>query len=95
MTQPKSRDSQKAITQQPKKLPYSLQSFNNLPIGTKLSISFGILATLTVIVVGLIFLASQRASQNIRLTQDLSVPAALASAQAQSSLLEMQASVRG
>ncbi len=72
-----------------------MQAFNNLNIGMKLNIGFGILVLLTLLVVGLIFVASRQATQNINLTEDVRVPAALASAQAQSSLLEMQAAVRG
>ena len=72
-----------------------VKGFNNLDIGTKLNIGFGILVLLIFLVVGLIFVASQEATQNINLTEDVRVPAALASARAQSSLLEMQASVRG
>lgn len=72
-----------------------LRRFNNLNIGLKLNIGFGILVLLTFLVVGLIFAASQEATQNINLTQSVRAPAALASARAQSSLLKMQASVRG
>lgn len=72
-----------------------LRWFNNLNIGLKLNVGFGILVLLTFLVVGLIFVASQEATQNINLTQSARVPAALASARAQSSLLKMQASVRG
>ncbi|MCB9101650.1 MAG: GAF domain-containing protein [Anaerolineales bacterium] len=56
---------------------------------------FGILVLLTLLVVGLIFVASRQATQNINLTEDVHVPAALASTRAQSSLLKMQAAVRG
>ncbi|MEW5959750.1 MAG: ATP-binding protein [Chloroflexota bacterium] len=72
-----------------------MKSFNNLNIGLKLNIGFGILVLLTFLGVGLIFGASQEATQNINLTEQIRVPAALASAHAQSSLLRMQASVRG
>ena len=72
-----------------------VRSFNNLDIGSKLNIGFGILVLLTLLVVGLIFVASQEATQKINITEDARVPAALASARAQSSLLQMQASVRG
>jgi len=72
-----------------------MRSFNNLNIGMKLNIGFGILVLLTLLVVGLIFVASRQATQNINLTEDVRVPAALASAHAQSSLLKMQAAVRG
>lgn len=72
-----------------------LRRFNSLNIGLKLNIGFGILVLLTFLVVGLIFVAGQEATQNINLTQSVRVPSALASTRAQSSLLKMQASVRG
>ena len=72
-----------------------MRRFSNLNIEMKLNIGFGILVLLTLLVVGLIFVASRQAIQNINLTEDVRVPAALASARAQSSLLEMQAAVRG
>ena len=72
-----------------------MRSFNNLNIGMRLNIGFGILVLLTLLVVGLIFDASRQATQNINLTEDVHVPAALASTRAQSSLLKMQAAVRG
>lgn len=72
-----------------------VKEFNNLNIGAKLNIGFGILVLLIFLVVGLIFVASRDATRNINLTEDVRVPATLASARAQSSLLEMQASVRG
>jgi signal transduction histidine kinase/CheY-like chemotaxis protein/CHASE3 domain sensor protein/HAMP domain-containing protein len=72
-----------------------MRKFNNLNIGLKLNIGFGILVMLTFLVVGLIFVAGQEATQNINLTQEVRVPATLASARAQFSLLQMQASLRG
>ncbi len=72
-----------------------MRSFNNLNLGLKLNIGFGILVLLTFLVVGLIFVAGQEATQNINLTQEVRVPATLASTRAQFSLLKMQASVRG
>ena len=72
-----------------------VKNFNNLSIGSKLNIGFGILVMLTLLVVGLILIASRKATQNINLTETLRVPTALASTRAQSSLLKMQASVRG
>ncbi|MDX1520082.1 MAG: HAMP domain-containing protein, partial [Anaerolineae bacterium] len=71
------------------------KGFKNLNIGRKLDFGFGILIILMFLVVGSIFVAGREATQNINLTEDVRVPAVLASAQAQSSLLEMQASVRG
>ena len=72
-----------------------MRRFNNLNIGMKLNIGFGILVLLTLLVVGLIFFFFLQATQNINITEDVHVPAALASARAQSSLLKMQAAVRG
>lgn len=69
--------------------------FHDLKIGTKLNIGFGILVALTLIVVGLSFLASAQATTNIRRTAELSAPTALASARAQANLLTMLAEVRG
>ena len=72
-----------------------IRDFNNLNIGIKLNIGFSILILLIFLVVGLIFVGSQDATRNINLTEDVHVPAVLASSQAQSSLLKMQNSVRG
>jgi len=69
--------------------------FRNLDIGTKLNIGFGILMLVLVLIVSLIFSAGGRATAIIELTEDVRVPSALASSQAQSSLLRMQAAVRG
>jgi signal transduction histidine kinase/putative methionine-R-sulfoxide reductase with GAF domain/CHASE3 domain sensor protein/DNA-binding NarL/FixJ family response regulator len=71
------------------------QRFNNLNIGIKLNIGFSMLILLIFLVAGLTFAASREATRNINLTEDIRVPAALASARAQSSLLKMQNSVRG
>ncbi len=68
---------------------------NKLNIGWKLNIGFGILVILTLLVVILSFIGSREATTNINLTGDLRVPSALASAQAQASLLEMVANIRG
>ncbi|MBI1881927.1 MAG: HAMP domain-containing protein, partial [Chloroflexi bacterium] len=95
---PTSAYKQTILAQTPSRLLTQLpgmRSFNNLNIGLKLNIGFGILVLLTFLVVGLIFVASQAATQNINLTKEVRVPAVLASTQAQSSLLKMQASVRG
>jgi len=74
---------------------WGIKQFKNLNIGARLSLGFGLLVLLTLLVVVLIFVAGQNATQNINLTEDVRVPAALASARAQSSLLRMQSSVRG
>lgn len=77
-----------------KPLPF-IQAFRHLNIAAKLRLGFGLLVLLTLLVVALIFGASRRATENINLTENARVPAVLASAQAQASLLKMQAAVRG
>jgi class 3 adenylate cyclase/CHASE3 domain sensor protein len=66
-----------------------------LNIGGKLTVGFGILVALTLLVVGLNYLGSVRAVTNINRTGDLRAPSALASAQAQANLLRMLGEVRG
>src|SRR6266511_3108631 len=68
--------------------------FNRLKIGGKLTIGFGILGALTMLVIGLSYLGSYRATRNINRTADVRVPTALASARAQANLLRMQAAVQ-
>jgi signal transduction histidine kinase/CHASE3 domain sensor protein/HAMP domain-containing protein len=69
--------------------------FRNLDIGAKLNLGFGILMLVLVLIVALIFSAGERATAIIDLTENVRVPSALASAQAQSNLHRMQAAVRG
>jgi signal transduction histidine kinase/CheY-like chemotaxis protein/CHASE3 domain sensor protein len=69
--------------------------FANMSIGGKLTVGFGILVTLTLVVVGLSFLSSDAALQKIETTNELRAPLALASARAQANLLTMLADVRG
>lgn len=69
--------------------------FNDLTIGQKLNLGFGILVLLLFLIVALIFAAGQAATDSINLTVDVRVPAALASARAQLNLLKMRAAVRG
>jgi len=68
---------------------------NKFSIGRKLNLGFGLLAALTLLVVAINALSSYRATQTINQTGELRAPAALASAQAQISLLEMVANLRG
>lgn len=68
---------------------------NRFNIGGKLNIGFGILVALTLLVVGLSYLASAGATTNINTTTDISAPTALASARAQANLLTMLGDVRG
>jgi serine phosphatase RsbU (regulator of sigma subunit)/CHASE3 domain sensor protein len=72
-----------------------MKLLSNLKIGSKLSIGFGLLVFLTLVVIGLSYLGSLRATTYINRTSDLSAPTALASARAQASLLRMLADVRG
>ncbi len=66
-----------------------------LGIGDKLTLGFGVLAFVTLLVVTLAFVAGRNATMVIDLTQDVRVPASLASTRAQASLLRMQLHVRG
>jgi class 3 adenylate cyclase/CHASE3 domain sensor protein/putative methionine-R-sulfoxide reductase with GAF domain len=66
-----------------------------LNIGRKLTVGFGILVALTLLVVGLNYLGSFKAVINMNRTSDLRAPSALASAQAQTDLLRMLGEVRG
>lgn len=69
--------------------------FRNLSIGSKLTFGFGLLVSLTLIVVGLTYIASAAAARTITYTSDVRVPAALTSSYAQSHLLQMFSNVRG
>jgi CHASE3 domain sensor protein len=62
---------------------------NNLKIGNKLDTAFGILVTLTLLVVGVSYLGSASATSTINRTDEVSVPAALAASSAQANLLRM------
>lgn len=66
-----------------------------LGIGRKLTLGFGTLAAVTLLVVALGFVAGRNATEDINLTEGVRGPASLASAQAQASLLRMQLHVRG
>jgi CHASE3 domain sensor protein len=72
-----------------------MRLFNNLKIGSKLNIGFGLLVALTLVAIGLSYLGSFRTTTNINRTSDLSAPTALASARAQANLLRVLADVRG
>ena len=69
--------------------------WKSLGIGAKLTLAFGALAGVTVMVATLAFVAGRRATDDIVLTESVRGPASLASAQAQASLLRMQLHVRG
>ena len=68
----------------------------NLPgIGSKLSLGFGILVGITLLLVGFGFIARQSAIRNINVTQQVREPISLTSSEAQASLLRMQRYMRG
>jgi CHASE3 domain sensor protein/putative methionine-R-sulfoxide reductase with GAF domain len=66
-----------------------------LNIGGKLTVGFGILVALMLLVVGLNYLGSIEAVRNINRTTNLSAPSAVVSARAQADLLRMLSEVRG
>jgi two-component system sensor histidine kinase ChiS len=63
-------------------------------IGQKLNIGFGVLVVMTFLLVGRNYLGGRKAEVNINRTQELRVPTALTSAQAQEDLLKMLSNVR-
>src|SRR5688572_16971046 len=67
----------------------------NLKIGSKLTIGFGILVALVLLVATFSWLGSTLATENINQTSDVRVPTALTSARAQADLLKMLGDVRG
>jgi CHASE3 domain sensor protein len=67
----------------------------NLKIGSKLTIGFGILVALVLLVTTFSWLGSTLATENINQTSDVRVPTALTSARAQADLLKMLGDVRG
>lgn len=69
--------------------------FRNLSIGSKLTLGFGLLIGLILLVVSLTYAASETATSTINDTSDVRVPAALVSSRAQANLLQMFADVRG
>jgi HAMP domain-containing protein/CHASE3 domain sensor protein len=68
---------------------------NDLKIGPKLILAFGVLVALTLLGVGLNVLSHIRATQVITSTAEVRVPTELLAAQAQADLLKMQADVNG
>jgi CHASE3 domain sensor protein len=71
-----------------------LKSLNNLNIGGKLNLGFGLLVALTLIVVLLGIVGGWQATVRIDLIESLRLPTAQVSARAQASLLEMLTNVR-
>jgi len=70
------------------------RGLRNMKIWMKLTIGLGTLAALTILVVLISYLASAGATQKISRTDDLRVPAALASQRAQTDLLRMLAATQ-
>jgi signal transduction histidine kinase/CheY-like chemotaxis protein len=64
-------------------------------IGAKLTLGFGVLTGLTLLVVALAVLAGRDATRDIELTDAVRAPSSLASARAQEALLRMQLHLRG
>ncbi|MEP7100595.1 MAG: response regulator [Burkholderiales bacterium] len=69
--------------------------WRGLGIGSKLTIAFGTLAGVTLLVVALAVIGGQRLAREIAIAETLRRPALLACTQAQTSLLSMQLRVRG
>ena len=93
VSQLKRRVQQRVKSAQP--LFLNVHFFNRLSISHKLNVGFGMLVILTFLVVGRNAWGSLFATQNIQQTQELRVPTALASSQAQQELLKMSAHIRG
>ena len=71
------------------------QVYRNLAIGQKLNLSFGLLALLTLVAVGLFFVTSFQARMQVRSVQRINFPLALESAQAKNDLLKALSYLRG
>lgn len=71
------------------------KSLRNQPIGVRLLIGFGVMILITLLVVGLSYVTSTSATEDINRTNTVRVPTALVSARAQASLLKMLGDVRG
>ncbi len=69
--------------------------FRDMKIGRKLTYGFGILVVMTLIVIAFSYYGSVSATSRINITDEVRVPAALASAEAQADLLRTLADVRG
>ncbi|MGK7888571.1 MAG: ATP-binding protein [Leptolyngbyaceae cyanobacterium] len=71
------------------------QRYQNLKIGQKLNVSFGLFVGLAFIIIGVFSLNSLQARANIERVQMVDVPLALESAEAQTNLLKMLSNLRG
>ena len=72
-----------------------LARFERVGIGGKLTLGFGALAALTLLMVALAYVAGRNATDDINRTEEVRGPASLVSAEAQASLLRMQSHLRG
>ncbi len=70
-------------------------SFSNLSIGRKLNLGFGIIVSISFVLIARNFVGSVIATNNIERTQQVRMPMALTSGQAQEDLLRMSSQVRG
>ncbi len=73
----------------------AINKLNLLGIGSKLSLGFGILVGITLLVVVLGFIAGKGAIKNINVTQKVREPISLTASEAQANLLKMQRHMRG
>lgn len=73
----------------------SIKKPPSLGIGSKLTIGFGVLVGITLLVVGLGFVAGLSATNNIKLTEELREPILFATMETQTSLLKSQLHMRG
>lgn len=70
------------------------RSINDLPVGVRLGFGFVILLTLTAVVIGISFAASEDAVDRISSTEEVRQPTALAASRAQAELLRMFGDMR-
>lgn len=71
------------------------KEFRSLSIGGKLTFGFGLLVTITLLVVALWFVGGLNANRNIRLTEEIRGPAVFAAMNARAGMLRMQLHMRG
>ena len=71
-----------------------IRNFHSFGIGNKLSIGFGVLVGITLLVVGLGFVAGQSATRNISDTEEMREPILRAATEARANLLQMQVNMR-
>jgi signal transduction histidine kinase/ActR/RegA family two-component response regulator len=74
---------------------FSIKDFHLIGIGVKLTIGFGVLVGITLLVVGLDFVAGLSATRKISVTEELREPILRAATEAQANLLEAQVHMRG